>query len=200
MESATPEQSSSSSFSACIMGDVEPPNQCVGMRIATAAVPETRSPLPADTPRCYKDSLLVSSRLGNGANKTPRTKYYAVHKALHYSLYPPMLSCIKSLVHTLQPCFRYECFAGIEHISTDSENKTGLVLTSSVFHFSFFFRPSCTPPLLILTHACCFQPLDGVDRMNTPRMPWHDIGTAVYGKAATDVARHFIQRWNFTKV
>ncbi|XP_071792238.1 phospholipase D1-like isoform X2 [Asterias amurensis] len=40
---------------------------------------------------------------------------------------------------------------------------------------------------------------DGVDRMNTPRMPWHDIGTAVYGKAATDVARHFIQRWNFTK-
>ena len=31
-------------------------------------------------------------------------------------------------------------------------------------------------------------------------MPWHDIASAVHGKAARDVARHFIQRWNFTKV
>ncbi|XP_038048919.1 phospholipase D1-like [Patiria miniata] len=40
---------------------------------------------------------------------------------------------------------------------------------------------------------------DSVDRMKTPRMPWHDIGTCLYGKVAADVARHFIQRWNFTK-
>ncbi|OBS80517.1 hypothetical protein A6R68_21282, partial [Neotoma lepida] len=33
-----------------------------------------------------------------------------------------------------------------------------------------------------------------------PRMPWHDIGSVVHGKAARDVARHFIQRWNFTKI
>ena len=31
-------------------------------------------------------------------------------------------------------------------------------------------------------------------------MPWHDIGAVVYGKCARDLARHFIQRWNFTKV
>jgi phospholipase D1/2 len=31
-------------------------------------------------------------------------------------------------------------------------------------------------------------------------MPWHDIGAVVYGKAARDVARHFIQRWNYTKL
>lgn len=31
-------------------------------------------------------------------------------------------------------------------------------------------------------------------------MPWHDISSVVHGKAARDVARHFIQRWNFTKV
>ena len=31
-------------------------------------------------------------------------------------------------------------------------------------------------------------------------MPWHDIGAVVYGKCARDVARHFIQRWNYTKV
>ncbi|GAB1606903.1 phospholipase D1-like [Argonauta hians] len=41
---------------------------------------------------------------------------------------------------------------------------------------------------------------DLIDRTKTPRMPWHDIGVAVYGTAAQDVARHFIQRWNMIKV
>uniref|UniRef100_A0A672KXJ8 Phospholipase n=1 Tax=Sinocyclocheilus grahami TaxID=75366 RepID=A0A672KXJ8_SINGR len=41
---------------------------------------------------------------------------------------------------------------------------------------------------------------DFIDRHITPRMPWHDIASVVHGKAARDVARHFIQRWNFTKV
>ncbi|XP_013417793.1 phospholipase D1 isoform X3 [Lingula anatina] len=40
---------------------------------------------------------------------------------------------------------------------------------------------------------------DSVDRNTIPRMPWHDIGSVVFGKPARDVARHFIQRWNFTK-
>ncbi|PVD27957.1 hypothetical protein C0Q70_10533 [Pomacea canaliculata] len=41
---------------------------------------------------------------------------------------------------------------------------------------------------------------DFIDRRKCPRMPWHDIGAVVYGKAARDVARHFIGRWNFTKL
>ncbi|XP_076868310.1 phospholipase D1 isoform X2 [Brachyhypopomus gauderio] len=41
---------------------------------------------------------------------------------------------------------------------------------------------------------------DFIDRHVTPRMPWHDISSVVYGTAARDVARHFIQRWNFTKI
>ncbi|XP_039511420.1 phospholipase D1 isoform X4 [Pimephales promelas] len=41
---------------------------------------------------------------------------------------------------------------------------------------------------------------DFIDRYKTPRMPWHDIGVVVHGKAARDIARHFIQRWNFTKL
>ncbi|XP_066265990.1 phospholipase D1-like isoform X2 [Branchiostoma lanceolatum] len=41
---------------------------------------------------------------------------------------------------------------------------------------------------------------DFIDRTTVPRMPWHDIGAMVYGKAARDVARHFIQRWNAAKV
>ena len=42
--------------------------------------------------------------------------------------------------------------------------------------------------------------VDFIDRTQTPRMPWHDIGGVVYGKTARDVARHFIGRWNQTKV
>ncbi|KAI5106951.1 phospholipase D1 isoform X1, partial [Silurus meridionalis] len=41
---------------------------------------------------------------------------------------------------------------------------------------------------------------DFIDRYKTPRMPWHDVGVVVHGKAARDIARHFIQRWNFTKL
>ncbi|KAJ2158966.1 hypothetical protein GGF46_003371 [Coemansia sp. RSA 552] len=38
-----------------------------------------------------------------------------------------------------------------------------------------------------------------IDRRTTPRMPWHDIHMAMIGQPARDVARHFIQRWNFIK-
>ncbi|XP_013885644.1 phospholipase D1 [Austrofundulus limnaeus] len=41
---------------------------------------------------------------------------------------------------------------------------------------------------------------DFIDRHTMPRMPWHDIASVVHGRAARDVARHFIQRWNFTKL
>ncbi|XP_051036102.1 phospholipase D2 [Phodopus roborovskii] len=40
---------------------------------------------------------------------------------------------------------------------------------------------------------------DFIDRETTPRMPWRDVGVVVHGAAARDLARHFIQRWNFTK-
>ncbi|XP_069857735.1 phospholipase D2 [Dipodomys merriami] len=40
---------------------------------------------------------------------------------------------------------------------------------------------------------------DFIDRETTPRMPWRDVGVVVHGSAARDLARHFIQRWNFTK-
>ncbi|KAG1225117.1 hypothetical protein G6F35_003596 [Rhizopus arrhizus] len=38
-----------------------------------------------------------------------------------------------------------------------------------------------------------------VDRQVTPRMPWHDMTVGMVGPIARDVARHFIQRWNFLK-
>ena len=30
-------------------------------------------------------------------------------------------------------------------------------------------------------------------------MPWHDIGVQLCGQGARDIARHFIQRWNYIK-
>ncbi|KAJ3370095.1 Phospholipase [Allomyces arbusculus] len=40
---------------------------------------------------------------------------------------------------------------------------------------------------------------DTIDRATTPRMPWHDVACVLHGPAAGDVARHFVQRWNFVK-
>ena len=41
---------------------------------------------------------------------------------------------------------------------------------------------------------------DALDRTLQTRCPWQDIASVVYGKPAWDVARHFIQRWNFQKM
>ncbi|VDM16134.1 unnamed protein product [Hydatigera taeniaeformis] len=35
-----------------------------------------------------------------------------------------------------------------------------------------------------------------IDRNEVPRMPWHDVGVGLSGKIVSDLARHFIQRWN----
>lgn len=50
------------------------------------------------------------------------------------------------------------------------------------------------------SEATAFSPSDNVDRTQVPRIPWRDLGAVHHGKAARDLARHFIQRWNFTKV
>lgn len=40
---------------------------------------------------------------------------------------------------------------------------------------------------------------DELDRKKYPRMPWHDVHCALWGPACRDVARHFVQRWNYAK-
>lgn len=39
---------------------------------------------------------------------------------------------------------------------------------------------------------------DLIDREEVPRMPWHDCHSRLEGQPARDVARHFIQRWNYS--
>ncbi|KAL9400842.1 hypothetical protein Peur_004691 [Populus x canadensis] len=40
---------------------------------------------------------------------------------------------------------------------------------------------------------------DELDRGKYPRMPWHDVHCALWGPPCRDVARHFVQRWNYAK-
>ncbi|XP_074591557.1 phospholipase D zeta 1-like [Curcuma longa] len=40
---------------------------------------------------------------------------------------------------------------------------------------------------------------DELDREKYPRMPWHDVQCALWGPPCHDVARHFVQRWNYAK-
>ncbi|KAL3641911.1 Phospholipase D zeta 1 [Castilleja foliolosa] len=40
---------------------------------------------------------------------------------------------------------------------------------------------------------------DELDRSKYPRMPWHDVHCALWGPPCRDVARHFVQRWNYAK-
>ncbi|KAL0576864.1 Phospholipase D1 [Marasmius crinis-equi] len=38
---------------------------------------------------------------------------------------------------------------------------------------------------------------DMYDRTKVPRMPWHDVSMQIVGQPARDLARHFVQRWNY---
>ncbi|XP_057806056.1 phospholipase D zeta 1 isoform X1 [Salvia miltiorrhiza] len=40
---------------------------------------------------------------------------------------------------------------------------------------------------------------DELDRFKYPRMPWHDVHCALWGPPCRDIARHFVQRWNYAK-
>ena len=39
-----------------------------------------------------------------------------------------------------------------------------------------------------------------IDRNKFPRMGWHDIHTMVQGPIANDIARHFVERWNYSRI
>ena len=40
---------------------------------------------------------------------------------------------------------------------------------------------------------------ENVDRRKYPKMPWHDIHSSIQGPAVLDIARHFVERWNYSK-
>ncbi|KAI8981744.1 hypothetical protein BDF20DRAFT_911999 [Mycotypha africana] len=48
-------------------------------------------------------------------------------------------------------------------------------------------------------HKVSQYDMELINKNHAPRMPWHDIHTAMVGPPARDIARHFVQRWNFIK-
>uniref|UniRef100_A0A671Q1W1 phospholipase D n=1 Tax=Sinocyclocheilus anshuiensis TaxID=1608454 RepID=A0A671Q1W1_9TELE len=74
-------------------------------------------------------------------------------------------------------------------------------LSPSLTHTSSLIRDKDYCNFILKDWVKLNKPFDDfIDRYKTPRMPWLDIGVLVHGKAARDIARHFIQRWNFTKL
>lgn len=39
-----------------------------------------------------------------------------------------------------------------------------------------------------------------IKKNETPRLPWHDVAVMVIGEPTKDIARHFIQCWNFAQI
>ncbi|KAG2151353.1 phospholipase D [Suillus clintonianus] len=52
-------------------------------------------------------------------------------------------------------------------------------------------------PRVLDFHALNKPLEDMYDRTKVPRMPWHDVGMQVVGQPARDMARHFVERWNY---
>ncbi|KAJ8593832.1 phospholipase D [Rhizopogon salebrosus TDB-379] len=52
-------------------------------------------------------------------------------------------------------------------------------------------------PRILDFHALNKPHEDMYDRTKVPRMPWHDVGMQVVGQPARDIARHFVERWNY---
>ncbi|KAG2155884.1 phospholipase D [Suillus bovinus] len=52
-------------------------------------------------------------------------------------------------------------------------------------------------PRVLDFHALNKPSEDMYDRAKVPRMPWHDVGMQVVGQPARDLARHFVERWNY---
>ena len=40
---------------------------------------------------------------------------------------------------------------------------------------------------------------ESVDRKTQVRMPWHDVHSRLIGPVVADIARHFVERWNFSR-
>ena len=89
------------------------------------------------------------------------------------------------------------CQPYVQLVSTDFSDTTAPCWFCIVWKYCVQIMNSSISVYLVYQFS--FR-LDSVDRGCVPRMPWHDVGMRMFGAPARDVARHFILRWNATKV
>ena len=126
----------------------------------------------------YKDWIQLEKPFDGGERTHTHTH---TDTLAHFSWYISLMETNNHLeiLHRLEPSTN-------KHVFVPLFISSSLCTNLSVLH----------PPIFSSSSS---PGADFIDRYQTPRMPWHDIASVVHGRAARDVARHFIQRWNFTK-
>uniref|UniRef100_A0A2K5M4Z1 Phospholipase n=1 Tax=Cercocebus atys TaxID=9531 RepID=A0A2K5M4Z1_CERAT len=154
----------------------------------------------------------VDSKL-KGTGKPRKFSKFSLYRQLHrhhlhnadsISSIDSTFSCFNhyrshhNLIHGLKPHFKL--------FRPSSESEQGLTRPNNSLRLELWFECVSRLAFCLQFSSCSIQDpyslrtYNFIDRYSMPRMPWHDIASAVHGKAARDVARHFIQRWNFTKI
>ncbi|XP_066502961.1 phospholipase D1 [Hoplias malabaricus] len=151
------------------------------------------SPTLADHSHCPGPVLSNGKSLGTDPVEQPKLKGYGKHKRNRFSIRKHLQK------HGLAPA---DSVSSVD--SSEEKAKSVQDLQADVIGLMGNTRFWHGKDYCNFVHKDWIQldkPFDDfIDRHITPRMPWHDIASVVHGKAARDVARHFIQRWNFTKI
>ena len=77
-----------------------------------------------------------------------------------------------------------------EHIIVEKENNDEI--------YNFPFIDYCNARINDFSNVAEYL-IENVNRKNKVKMPWHDIHSLIQGPVVLDIARHFIERWNFSK-
>ncbi|KAG1748704.1 phospholipase D [Suillus lakei] len=103
-------------------------------------------------------------------------------------------------------CFgRCEVNPDIDQLSSLNNFKDGILhsMSSSMTRsyrqkrFEIWPGKDYSNPRVLDFHTLNKPSEDMYDRAKVPRMPWHDVGMQVVGQPARDLARHFVERWNY---
>jgi phospholipase D1/2 len=82
------------------------------------------------------------------------------------------------------------------HVLVDERNAK---LGKNVENPQIWHGKDYSNPRILDFHTLDKPEEDNMDRHKIPRMPWHDISIQLVGQPAGDIARHFVQRWNFLR-
>uniref|UniRef100_A0A671T2U7 Phospholipase n=1 Tax=Sinocyclocheilus anshuiensis TaxID=1608454 RepID=A0A671T2U7_9TELE len=174
------------------------------LHLATLFVPHPR--MISLSRSMVDDTVDLPKLKGIGrTRKTPFSLYHHIQRGLHHADSISSIDSTNSKFHlslilTLKSFKFYNCFVCLVCSESGSVHSLQTGVGELMGNTRFWHgKDYCN--FVYKDWVQLDKPFDDfIDRYTTPRMPWHDISSVVHGKAARDVARHFIQRWNFTKI